>query len=269
VVGSKGLLFPAPGKLTGIACLPSAHDAWGSIAQLADVVIPSASTRVDFLAEAKSGAFDGCYVAYRTFDSFSFTGRLDAELLDAMPSSLRYICHSGAGYDQIDISACSARGIRVSNTPTAVDDATADTNMFLILGALRNLNASMVNLRAGTWRGNPPPALGHDPQGKVLGILGMGGIGRNLAKKALAFGMKVRYYNRTRLAPELESDCGAEYVDFDCLLKESDVLSLNLPLNVSIPIYPWPLAPCHGSGLTTRAQCSLTLATSSLGPSSL
>lgn len=105
--------------------------------------------------------------------------------------------------------------------------------MFLLLGAMRNLPVSMASLRAGEWRGNPLPRLGHDPQGKILGILGMGGIGRNMAKKALAFGMKIRYFNRTRLDPELEKECEAEYVDFETLLKESDVLSLNLPLNVS------------------------------------
>lgn len=91
----------------------------------------------------------------------------------------------------------------------------------------------MAALRAGDWRGKTLPRLGHDPQGKVLGILGMGGIGRNVAAKARAFGMKIRYYNRTRLAPELED--GAEYVGFETLLAESDVLSLNLPLNVCVP----------------------------------
>lgn len=93
----------------------------------------------------------------------------------------------------------------------------------------------MSNLRAGEWRGNTPPRLGHDPQGKILGILGMGGIGRNVAAKAKAFGMKVRYYNRTKLSKELEG--GAEYVSFERLLAESDVLSLNLPLNVSFPLF--------------------------------
>jgi glyoxylate reductase len=139
---------------------------------------------------------------------------------------------TGAGYDQVDVQACTKRGIRVSNTPKAVDDATADINMFLILGALRNFNGGMLALRAGHWRGDPlPPPLGHDPQGKTLGILGMGGIGRNLKSKAEAFGMKVVYHNRKRLDGRLEK-C-AEYVGFDELLARSDVLSLNLPLNVS------------------------------------
>lgn len=96
----------------------------------------------------------------------------------------------------------------------------------------------MAALRAGTWRGETLPALGHDPQGKVLGILGMGGIGRNVAAKARAFGMKIRYHNRSRLSPELED--GAEHVDFDTLLRESHVLSLNLPLNVRIPSFSSP-----------------------------
>jgi glyoxylate reductase len=138
---------------------------------------------------------------------------------------------TGAGYDQVDVQACMKRGIRVSNTPTAVDDATADINMYLILGVLRGFNAGMMALRAGKWRGEPLPPLGHDPQGKTLGILGMGGIGRNLKKKAEAFGMEIIYHNRNRLNEERAD--GAEYVGFDELLARSDVLSLNLPLNVS------------------------------------
>jgi lactate dehydrogenase-like 2-hydroxyacid dehydrogenase len=129
------------------------------------------------------------------------------------------------------VQACTKRGIRVSNTPSAVDDATADVNMFLILGTLRGFNAGMQSLRAGGWRGHPLPPLGHDPQGKTLGILGMGGIGRNLKKKAAAFEMKIIYHNRKKLSDELAG--GAEYVSFDELLARSDVLSLNLPLNVS------------------------------------
>lgn len=109
-----------------------------------------------------------------------------------------------------------------------MDDATADVNMFLILGALRNFNAGMHSLRQGKWRGGV--GLGHDPEGKTIGILGMGGIGRNLKKKAEAFGMKVIYHNRRQLSEELSG--GAQYVTFDELLSTSDVLSLNLPLNV-------------------------------------
>lgn len=96
----------------------------------------------------------------------------------------------------------------------------------------------MASLRAGRWQGDPPAALGRDPRGKILGILGMGGIGQNVARKARAFGMSVRYHNRTRLSPDVEE--GSEYVDFETLLRESDILSLNLPLNVSITPNPLP-----------------------------
>ncbi|KKA18965.1 Phosphoglycerate dehydrogenase [Rasamsonia emersonii CBS 393.64] len=203
----------------------------GQIDHLADLVTPTATNRAEFIQECRDGKLDGVVVAYRTFGSASITGNIDEEIVQALPKSLRFLAHCGAGYDQIDVHACSARDppIRVSNVPTAVDDATADVNMFLIIGALRNFNTGMQALREGKWRGQPPPALGHDPEGKVLGILGMGGIGRNLKKKAEAFGMRVIYHNRRKLSDELAG--GAEYVSFDELLARSDVLSLNLPLN--------------------------------------
>ena len=106
--------------------------------------------------------------------------------------------------------------------------------MFLILGALRGFNRGMMALRQGRWQGVPPdlPPLGHDPEGKKLGIIGMGGIGRNLRDKALGFGMKVQYFNRRRLGHEMEGK--ASYVEFEELLYTSDVISLNLPLNVCV-----------------------------------
>ncbi|KAL4808282.1 D-isomer specific 2-hydroxyacid dehydrogenase [Aspergillus unguis] len=208
-----------------------AHSTWNSLSSIAELVEPTATNRADFIAECKSGKLDGVVVAYRTFDSVTITGMFDDELVNALPSSMQYLAHCGAGYDQVDTAACSKRSppLRVSNVPTAVDDATADVNMFLIIGALRNFNYGMHALRQGNWRGAPLPRLGHDPENKVLGILGMGGIGRNLKKKAEAFGMKVVYHNRRELSPELSA--GAKYVTFDELLKESDVISLNLPLN--------------------------------------
>ncbi|CAG8151384.1 unnamed protein product [Penicillium salamii] len=218
-------------KVLLIGCIEHAQSAWGALGQLAELVESTATHRAEFIQECKEGKFDDVVALYRTIASVALTGLIDEELLGVLPKSLRYIAHCGAGYDQIDVHACSARSppIRVSNVPTAVDDATADVNMFLILGALRNFNTGMNALRQGKWRGRPAPPLGHDPEGKVLGILGMGGIGRNLKKKAEAFGMKVIYHNRRELSDVMSA--GAQYVSFDELLSTSDVVSLNLPLN--------------------------------------
>ncbi|KAL2402496.1 4-methyl-2-oxopentanoate reductase A [Exophiala dermatitidis] len=218
-------------KILLLGKIDHAHKQWESLSSLGELIEPKSTNRADFIKECQSGKLDGVVAAYRTFASVSITGLFDEELCKALPKSWRYLASCGAGYDQIDAHACSARDppLLVSNVPTAPDDATADTGIFLMLGALRNFNTSMAALRRGEWRGNPPPALGHDPQGKVLGILGMGGIGCNMKRKCDAFGMTTIYHNRRQLDPELAA--GAEYVSFEELLKRSDVLSLNLPLN--------------------------------------
>jgi D-3-phosphoglycerate dehydrogenase len=203
------------------------------MSNIAEIIEPQAKTRSEFIDECKSGKLDSVHAIYRTFASVEITGRFDPELVAVLPKNLKYLAHVGAGYDQVDVKACSERDppIRVSNTPTAVDNATADTAVFLMLGALRGFNVGMTSLRQNKWRGEPALPLGHDPQGKVLGILGMGGIGRNMMKKCTAFGMKTIYHNRNRLDDDKSG--GAQYVSFDELLAQSDVLSLNLPLNVS------------------------------------
>lgn len=219
---------------------------------MADIISPKSTTREDFLAECKKGDFDGVVATYGSLFPGWKSSLFDDELIKVLPPSLKYICHNGlsfpvkckigqttdlfliaAGYDKINVHALTSRSIRISNVPTAVDDATADTTIFLILGALRGYNRGMISLREGHWRGKQVPTPGHDPQGKLLGILGMGGIGKNLATKARAFGMKIQYHNRTKLSEEMAG--GAEYVGFDELLRTSDVLSLNLPLNVRDP----------------------------------
>ncbi|KAF4122954.1 glyoxylate reductase [Geosmithia morbida] len=239
-------------KVLKLAPVRQAHNDWSSVEEIADIVEPSSAVtdKASLIKEASTGAYDGVVAVFRDFESI---GPVDAALLDALPPTCRFICHNGAGYDQIDVDECTARRICVSNTPTAVNDATADIGMFLLLGALRNLGPSMAALRRGEWRGPPPVALGRDPQGKTLGILGMGGIGRNMANKARAFGMHIIYHNRSKLSPENEE--GAHYVDMDTLLAESDVLSLNLPLNVcfsssAFPLFPLPPPPPDSYGNT-------------------
>ncbi|OJJ95690.1 hypothetical protein ASPACDRAFT_126487 [Aspergillus aculeatus ATCC 16872] len=186
-------------------------------------------TRDDFIRNSKEGQYDDVVAIYRSNTSTKFTGPFNAELLSVLPKSLKYICHNGAGYDNIDVKGCTEKGIAVSSTPVAVNNATADVGIFLMIGALRQAYIPISSLREGKFLGQT--GLGRDPQGKVLGILGMGGIGREMANRARAFGMKIQYHNRSRLSPELEGD--ATYVSFDELLATSDVLSLNLALNAS------------------------------------
>lgn len=119
-------------------------------------------------------------------------------------------------------------------------------------------NPCMGTLRDGRFKGSAFK-LGHDPRGKTLGILGMGGIGRNVASKAKGFGMKIQYFNRKELSPELSG--GAKYVSFDELLATSDVLSLNLPLNVSPPLQLHEISLMNSRktpGILSRRQNSTT-----------
>lgn len=154
-------------------------------------------------------------------------GKFDEEFIQHLPVSCRHICHNGAGYDQIDTDACLRRGITLTYAPDAVTEATADLAIWLLLGALRQLNPSLTSLRAGNFKKGID--FGHDPQGKVLGILGMGRIGRAIKKRSDPFGLITRYHNR-RPVSEREA-AGAEYVSFEKLLAESDIISVNVPLN--------------------------------------
>ncbi|RSL87039.1 hypothetical protein CEP51_002452 [Fusarium floridanum] len=204
-----------------------ALQSWRGLASLAEIVGPGVETRAEFIEKCRQGGFDGVVIVHRMYHSVTVTGLIDEELVQALPESVKFICHTGAGYDQIDVAACSKRQIQVSNVPQEVNDSTADTAIFLMLGALRGFNQSIMTLRSGSWRGSPSPPLGHDPEGKTLGIIGCGGIGRNMAKKAAAFGMKVVYHNRTKSDDITE----AEYVSLDELLGSSDVIAISLPLN--------------------------------------
>lgn len=199
------------------------------VADLSAQEYPTGS-RDEFLSKLKAGEYDGVVAIYRSNESTSITGPFDKELVQQLPESLKFICHNGAGYDNIDIAACSSRGIQVSSTPIAVNEATADIAILLMLGALRRVTVPFTAVRKGEWRGKTF-GLGHDPKNKVLGILGMGGIGRAVAQRAQAFGMTIQYHNRNPLTSEQAG--GAKYVSFDELMKTSDVLSLNLSLNAS------------------------------------
>ncbi|OWB54594.1 hypothetical protein B5S28_g444 [[Candida] boidinii] len=211
-----------------------AQDTWKELSEIAEIVESSAQNREEFIQELKNGKFNDVSIISRTFESVNITGRIDEELVSLFPKSIKSICHSGAGYDQVDTAPLIERKIQLSNAPSVVDAATADTAVYLLLSCLRNFQLSHHNLLQGRWKkekcaGTP---VGNDPSSQVLGILGMGGIGRTIRDRLLPFGFKkIIYYNRSRLPEELEK--GAEYVTLDELLSQSDVISISVPLNAN------------------------------------
>jgi gluconate 2-dehydrogenase len=155
---------------------------------------------------------------------------IDAALVAALPD-LRAVCSMAVGYNNIDVAACAARGVTVTNAPDVLTETTADFGFALMMAAARRIAESEHFLRAGQWkRWSYDAFCGADVHGATLGILGMGRIGQAIARRgALGFGMRVIYHNRSRLAPDIEAPLGARWVDKDTLLREADHLVLVVP----------------------------------------
>jgi len=156
--------------------------------------------------------------------------RIDAALLDANPQ-LRAVCNMAVGYNNIDVAACTARSVLVTNTPDVLTETTADFGFALMMAAARRIAESEHFLRAGQWtKWSYDMFTGPDVHGATLGILGMGRIGQAIAHRAaLGFGMPVIYHNRSRLEPAIEAQVNARYVGKDELLRESDHLMIVVP----------------------------------------
>lgn len=155
-----------------------------------------------------------------------------AEVADA--KRLRAVANVGVGYNNLDIPALQARGIVATNTPDVLTDTTADFGFALMMAAARRITEAEHWLRDGQWqRWSFQSMLGVDIHGATLGVLGMGRIGRGIARRASGFDMRVLYHNRNRLSEAVEHGCRAEYVGFDDLLVRSDHLVLVLPYSPS------------------------------------
>ncbi|AOY73205.1 D-glycerate dehydrogenase [Arthrobacter sp. TES] len=158
------------------------------------------------------------------------TERVDAELLDAAGPQLKVVSNVAVGYDNIDVPACTERGIIATNTPGVLTEATADIAFGLILMATRRLGEGERLIRAGQpWKWGMFFLLGSSLQGKTLGIVGMGGIGIATARRAKAFGMEIVYQSRSEIDPAIADELGARRVELDELLAVSDVVSLHCP----------------------------------------
>jgi glyoxylate reductase len=158
------------------------------------------------------------------------TDRIDAEIINA-GTRLKVISQIAVGFDNINVSAATARGIRVGNTPGVLTDATADFTFALLMAAARRIGEGMDYVRQGKWRSwGLTLLLGQEVYGKTLGLIGLGRIGQAVAKRARGFDMKILYTDRNRIR-EAEDELGVEYRSLKELLQESDYVSLHVSLN--------------------------------------
>jgi glyoxylate reductase len=157
---------------------------------------------------------------------------VDNRTLDLLPN-LRVVANYGVGYDDIDVAACAARGVPVTNTPGVLDAATADLAFALVLAARRRVAEGDALIRRGEWPSGIDRFLSADVSGATIGLVGMGRIARAVARRAAAFDMRVLYTKRTRLPVDEERELDVAYRALDDLLAEADVVSLHVPLDES------------------------------------
>jgi gluconate 2-dehydrogenase len=157
------------------------------------------------------------------------TDRIDNKMLERAPG-LKAVANIAVGYNNIDVPACTARGILATNTPGVLDDSTADLAFALMLGAARRLTEVESYIRGGEWTGwRLKQWLGIDVHHATLGIIGMGRIGQVIARRASGFEMKILYSNRNPVAKDIEKRLYATYVGRDELLAQSDFVILQVP----------------------------------------
>jgi glyoxylate reductase len=174
----------------------------------------------------KAGAADGLLTL--------LTDRIDSPLLETAPG-LKVISNLAVGYDNIDVVAATRRGIVVGNTPGVLTETTADLAFALLMAAARRIVEADNYTRQGRWRTwGPQTLLGQDIHGASLGIIGLGRIGVEMARRGRGFGMRILYYGPHRKSEALEKDLGAEYMaDLKDLLSASDFISVHVPLTPS------------------------------------
>jgi len=158
------------------------------------------------------------------------TEKINDEFLRSAPK-LRIASNVAVGYDNIDVDACTKRGVVVTNTPGVLDETTADFAWTLLMAVARRVAEGEALARSGNWKGwNLDQLCGADVWGKTLGIVGFGRIGRSVARRASGFQMKVIYTDAVRVSEEVEKSLNAEFRDMNSLLAEADFVSLHVPL---------------------------------------
>ncbi|EGD89042.1 hypothetical protein H112_03962 [Trichophyton rubrum D6] len=171
------------------------------------------------------GPVDGFIIGPNSIPYYPF----DEEVLSPLVPGCKIIASLTSGYNMFAVEWIAKQGMWLTNTLDAVAEPTADMAMFLLLAVFRNTTNAEQSARAGTWRNNLNPT--HDPSGCTLGIVGLGTIGKYLAKKAAAFNLKVIYHNRTQLSADIESEYGVTYyASLHEMLAASDAVSICCPL---------------------------------------
>lgn len=156
---------------------------------------------------------------------------ISADLIAAGKGKLKVVANASAGVDNVDVDAATAAGVQVTNTPGILTDAVADFGMAMVLATGRRLGEAERYARAGKLDTFSFPLFwGVALQGETLGIIGMGRIGQELARRAKGFGLKIAYHNRNKVAPEIEAELGATWMPFDQLLAEARFVLLLTPL---------------------------------------
>ena len=158
----------------------------------------------------------------------SVTDPINAETISKLSESIKIIANGAVGFGNIDFKAARAREITVTNTPDVLTDATADIQILLLLGASRKAYEGRIAAETQSWKWSWDFLLGKQMSNKKLGILGMGRIGRAVAKRAKGFGMEIHYHNRSRLSSNLE-DGAIYHKDLKSLFEQSEFLSINCP----------------------------------------
>jgi glyoxylate reductase len=159
------------------------------------------------------------------------TDRVDDELLDAAGPGLRVVSNYAVGFDNVDVPACTRRGIAVGNTPGVLTETTADLAWTLLMAAARRIAEADRYVRDGRWlTWGPLTLLGPDVHGSTLGIVGFGRIGQAVARRSQGFGMRVLYHDTKQLPAAVEEEARATYVPLDDLLAESDFVTLHVNL---------------------------------------
>ena len=159
------------------------------------------------------------------------TDKVDDEFLDAAGAQLKVVSNYAVGFDNVDVPACTSRGIAVGNTPGVLTETTADLAWALLMAAARRLPEGDRYVRAGKWKTwGPLLLLGPDVHGATIGIVGFGRIGQAVARRAAGFGMTILYHDVHRASPEVEAEFGATFMPLEELLPRVDYVSLHVNL---------------------------------------